>query len=611
MISNNKKTDSIKLRYKNMKFIVHVLYKSSIALALLLFVISLLSGLTMAVELWAITGFINEVTQFDQWSLSYLNLLRHFSPFISLFIVALLINNIVSSSQPYLAEKLNEKVSVYLNNQLFDKSMKLKLEVLENADYYNRLENSVSVVQRQLVYNLEYLGQFIGMSFQLLVIIFAMSQVGLIYGILLILCCIPLFYVQIKSNKEFIEVNYGQSKSRRRQGYWNHVATSREMAAELRLLQLGGYIIHRWKEETKDLIDELLQARTKMAVQDFKGGIFYLTLLFIMMGITVYTGVQGDISIGSVVATLYLLDRLEGVVNVSSSLMSELGQFYFRFQAIPKFLELDEEEISTGLSAPLVLKKGIQFDHVSFKYPGQTDYALRDVSFFLKPGERIAIVGENGAGKSTLCLLILGLYRPTEGKIIIDDLNLNELDPKTWRQKAAAVFQNFEKYQLTVNENIAFGQIDQIHDEEKIEAAAMKSGIDVEINKLPHKYNTLLGKQYQDSQDLSGGQWQKIAISRAYFREAELLILDEPVSALDAQAEYDVYKQFSDISVGKIVLIVSHRLGSARLANRILFLKDGQLIETGSHEELIIRGGEYATLFQMQSKWYMEEEAMG
>lgn len=611
MISNNKKTDSIKLRYKNMKFIVHVLYKSSIALALLLFVISLLSGLTMAVELWAITGFINEVTQFDQWSLSYLNLLRHFSPFISLFIVALLINNIVSSSQPYLAEKLNEKVSVYLNNQLFDKSMKLKLEVLENADYYNRLENSVSVVQRQLVYNLEYLGQFIGMSFQLLVIIFAMSQVGLIYGILLILCCIPLFYVQIKSNKEFIEVNYGQSKSRRRQGYWNHVATSREMAAELRLLQLGGYIIHRWKEETKDLIDELLQARTKMAVQDFKGGIFYLTLLFIMMGITVYTGVQGDISIGSVVATLYLLDRLEGVVNVSSSLMSELGQFYFRFQAIPKFLELDEEEISTGLSAPLVLKKGIQFDHVSFKYPGQTDYALRDVSFFLKPGERIAIVGENGAGKSTLCLLILGLYRPTEGKIIIDDLNLNELDPKTWRQKAAAVFQNFEKYQLTVNENIAFGQIDQIHDEEKIEAAAMKSGIDVEINKLPHKYNTLLGKQYQDSHDLSGGQWQKIAISRAYFREAELLILDEPVSALDAQAEYDVYKQFSDISVGKIVLIVSHRLGSARLANRILFLKDGQLIETGSHEELIIRGGEYATLFQMQSKWYMEEEAMG
>jgi len=207
-----------------------------------------------------------------------------------------------------------------------------------------------------------------------------------------------------------------------------------------------------------------------------------------------------------------------------------------------------------------------------------------------------------------LCLLLLGLYRPTEGSITVGGIDLNKIDPKTWRKTAASVFQNYMRYQLSITENIGFGNVDDLDNEEKVKTAAKKAGIDDVIDGLTHQYQTLLGKQYEGAHDLSGGQWQKIAVSRAYFKEAELLILDEPVSALDAYAEYEVYKQFSDLSVGKTVIIVSHRLGSARLANKILFLQKGQLVEEGSHEELIQLNGEYASLFYMQAEWYADKK---
>src|SRR5699024_9434724 len=236
----------------------------------------------------------------------------------------------------------------------------------------------------------------------------------------------------------------------------------------------------------------------------------YLLLLFIMMGATVYEGIQGNISLGAVVATLYLLDRLEGVINLSSSLMQNLSQFYFRFQVVPEFLKLDEEEKSTGILAPNLLETEIRFDHVSFKYPGQVDYALENVSLTIQPGERLAIVGENGAGKSTLCLLLLGLYRPTEGSITVGGIDLNKIDPKTWRKTAASVFQNYMRYQLSITENIGFGNVDDLDNEEKVKTAAKKAGIDDVIDGLTHQYQTLLGKQYEGAHDLSGGQWQKI-----------------------------------------------------------------------------------------------------
>lgn len=594
-----------------MGYISQVLYQSSLSLTLLILVISMIGGSIAAIELWGITRFIDEITRFTDWTASYLEVLAHFLPFIGAVIGAMLIRHVVISIQPYLATKLNEKISVYLHHQLFRKSMQLRLEVFQREDQLNKIERSKGMIRAELVYVLEDTSRMITTFVEFAVIVYAMSEIGMFYSFLLILCFIPILYFNIKASKKYYEVNYNQSQTRRKQAYWSGLVTRREAVAELRLLQIGNFMIQQWKKHMKTLLAEQLKARKKMAILRFQGEIFYLLLLFFLMGATVLAGVQGTISLGALVATLYLLNRLDDVMKYGSDTMGELAQFFFRFQVIPEFLQIEDEEERNGLPSPPYFKEGIEFVNVSFKYPGETKYALKNISFHLEPGERIALVGENGAGKSTLCLLLLGLYKPTEGRIFIDGKDLSGIDPVLWRKKAASVFQNYMRYQLTARENIGLGEVERIEDKERIRSAAVKSGIHSVIEQLPYKYETLLGKQYEESSELSGGEWQKLATSRAYFREAELLILDEPVSALDAHSEYAVYQQFSEMSKGKTVMIVSHRLGSARLSDRILLLKNGRLVEMGSHEQLLQAHGEYATLFRMQAEWYEDKDSKG
>jgi ATP-binding cassette subfamily B protein len=261
-------------------------------------------------------------------------------------------------------------------------------------------------------------------------------------------------------------------------------------------------------------------------------------------------------------------------------------------------------ERAVGLRAPFPLRHGITFDAVSFRYPGAPEPALRGVSLEIRPGERLALVGENGAGKSTLARLLLGLDEPMEGRILVDGVDLREIDPTSWRERAAAVFQSFVRYQLTARENIGLADPASLYDDDRIRAAAQRSSAHAVIETLPHGYETPLGKGFEGAHDLSVGQWQKLALARAYMREADLLVLDEPAASLDALAELEVYRQFSEASVGKTVLLISHRLGSARLADRIVVLEAGTVAQTGTHDELIARGGPYAEMYRLQAEWY-------
>lgn len=241
---------------------------------------------------------------------------------------------------------------------------------------------------------------------------------------------------------------------------------------------------------------------------------------------------------------------------------------------------------------------------MSFTYPGSSRPALCNVSFSIKPGERIALVGENGAGKSTLVKLLMGLYKPTQGRITVDGIDLNELSPLDWQRRFGVVFQDFIRFETTVRENVSFGSLEKAKQPGAIEAAVAQAGATHLVETLPNSWDTHLGKSYRDGTDLSGGEWQKLAIARAYMRTAQILVLDEPASALDAKAEADVYRHFAQMGAGKTMFLISHRLGSCQLADRVLVFKDGHLIEEGDHQTLMASQGEYADMYQQQAAWY-------
>ena len=257
-----------------------------------------------------------------------------------------------------------------------------------------------------------------------------------------------------------------------------------------------------------------------------------------------------------------------------------------------------------GLMAPSPIEQGIRFQNVSFKYPGSDVFVLKNINLFIPPGESIALVGLNGAGKTTLVKLLTRLYDPTEGEILLDGHDLREYDLASLHQRFGVIFQDFVRYQFSVRENIGFGQVDELENLEKIKDAAERGGADQVIEGMPNGYETILGRRWEKGLELSGGQWQKIALARAFMRNAEALILDEPTSALDAEAEYEIFKRFRELMSGRIAVLISHRFSTVRMADRIVVLSDGLIVELGSHAELMARGGPYSRLFELQAEGY-------
>jgi ATP-binding cassette subfamily B protein len=267
-------------------------------------------------------------------------------------------------------------------------------------------------------------------------------------------------------------------------------------------------------------------------------------------------------------------------------------------------LEPDMAVPAKATLAPSSIRNGIEFRGVSFRYPNTEPWVLQDVNLHIQPRERIALVGPNGAGKTTLVKLLTRLYDPIEGQILLDGVDLREYDPASLQQRIGVVFQDFVQYQLTARENIGFGQVEALDDTARVMVAAEKGGAHPIIEKLPEGYEAQLGRRWEKGHELSGGEWQKVALSRAFMRDAEVLVLDEPTANLDAEAEYEVFCRFGELTAGKIAVLISHRFSTVRMADRIVVLEGGRITEIGSHEELLARGKTYAYLFTLQAQGY-------
>ena len=292
-----------------------------------------------------------------------------------------------------------------------------------------------------------------------------------------------------------------------------------------------------------------------------------------------------------------------------ASILAGIGNIYENNLFMAHYFEFLELKPQMQVAAPrqklpVSLIRGIEFRGVGFRYPESDEWVLRGIDLKIPPGEKIALVGHNGAGKTTLIKLLSRLYDPTEGAILLDGINIRELDPIELRQKIGVIFQDFVRYHLPVSENIGFGQIEAADRMDRIVESARKSGADAMIEGLPEGYQTLLGRWFHGGHELSLGQWQRVALARAFMRDAEILVLDEPTASLDARTEYEIFQHFKELTAGKMAILISHRFSTVRMADRIVVIQGGQIVEIGSHEELLRMEGTYAQLFSMQAEGY-------
>jgi ATP-binding cassette subfamily B protein len=424
--------------------------------------------------------------------------------------------------------------------------------------------------------------------------------------LLLLIAIIPAFVGESYFNDRSYALSRRQTPQRRELDYMRYIGASDETAKEVKLFDLSDFLINRFKT----LSDRFYTDNKKLAISRSAWGTF-----FSMLGSAGYYGaylfiiakaIDGSITIGDLTflagSFRQLRSLLEGILIRFTSVSQGavyLTDFFDFFTIKPHITQP-----AKPFHFPNPIKEGFVFENVGFKYSNSSKWANRHLSFTLHAHEKLALVGENGAGKTTLVKLLARLYDPTEGRILLDGIDLREYDLNELRINIGVIFQDFIRYQMSVAQNIAVGHIQEQNDRPLIVSSAEQSLAHPMIETLPEKYDQALGRRFNQGVELSGGEWQKIALARAYMKDAQLLILDEPTAALDARAEYEVFQRFADLTKGKSAVLISHRFSTVRMADRILVLDKGQLLEIGSHEELLAKNGRYAELFHLQARGY-------
>jgi len=520
------------------------------------------------------------------------------------FLLAVLsdvLGRIVSLVDSLLSERVSNSSSV----RLMEHAATLDLEDFEDSEFQDQLERA----RRQTSGRMTLMGQLLGQAQDIVTV--ASFVAGFIFFApwliaLLLLALVPAFLGEAHFNAQSYSLDFGRTPERRELDYVRQTAASVETAKEVKIFGLNGFLIDRYVR----LAIDFYTANRRLAMRRAGwGGLFtaigtigyYLAYAYIA-----WRTLTGQFSVGDLTFLAGSFRRLrtllEGLLTSFSTTAGQalyLNDLFSFFEVKPEILSPDNPRLF-----PQPIREGFVFDDVGFRYPDAERWAVRHLSFTLHAGEVLALVGENGAGKTTLVKLLTRLYDPDEGRILLDGYDLREYDLNALRGNMGVIFQDFVRYNLNAGDNIAVGKIAARDDQDRIERAAMRSQADEAINRLPAGYHQMIGKRFKNGVELSGGEWQKIAIARAYMREAAVLVLDEPTAALDARSEFEVFKRFKELSSGKTAVLISHRFSSVRMADRILVLADGIVEAAGTHDELMEQSGRYSELFELQAAGY-------
>ncbi len=512
-----------------------------------------------------------------------------------------LLGRLVSYSDGLLSELFTNATSV----RLMEHAATLDLEDFEDPDLQDKLDRA----RRQTMGRMSLMGQLFGqMQDAITVVSFAIGL--LVYApwliVLLAVALIPAFIGESHFNALGYSLNFQWTPERRQLEYVRQTGASVETAKEVKIFNLHHFLIDRYRT----LSQKFFLANRALARRRAVWGTLLAALgtlgYYVAYGYIAWRTVRGDFSIGDLTFLAGSFRRLRQLLEGLLVGFSQVAGQALYLDDLFSFFEIEPEIKSPADPAPFPkpIAHGFVFENVGFRYPGADRWAVRHLDFELRAGEVLALVGENGAGKTTLVKLLARLYDPDEGRILLDGRDLRDYDIDALRANIGVIFQDFVRYHLTAGENIGVGRIEHMHDIDRIRDAARRGMADEVIESLPNGYDQVIGRRFKTGVDLSGGQWQKVAIARAYMRDAQVMILDEPTAALDARAEFEVFQRFKELSDERTAVLISHRFSSVRMADRILVLEQGRIEASGTHDELMASGGRYAELFELQAAGY-------
>jgi ATP-binding cassette, subfamily B, bacterial len=585
---------------------VKIVWQASAPLTVVMALATLFAGILPAAIAWVGQLIVDAVvsaiqTQGEARELAKAELLRYVvmeAGLVVLMTGALKINTVCQS---ILRALLGNEVNV----MILEKALTLELANFEDSEFYDKLVRARREASSRPLSLVIATFDLIRDSISLISYGFLLLQFSVWAVLLLSLAGVPAFMAEARYSGEAFRNQRRRSAERRMQIYLEMVLTREDGVKEVKLMQLGRLFLQRYVDIFNNIYKEDRNLVLRRGFWGYVLGLIASVAFYFAYGWVAFAAVAGAITLGQMTMYIAVFRQGQGAVTSCLGAINRMYEDNLYLSNLTEYLGHNVPEPTGDKTAGPRLEDGIRFENVSFHYPGSASPALDCINLHIRPGESLAIVGENGSGKTTLIKLLTRLYTPTAGRITYQGLDLQDWDMDALRQKLGVIFQDFARYQLKVGENIGVGDMTVMHDRELVAQAAEKGLAADFIRQMPAQYDTQLGTWFRDGKELSGGQWQKIALGRAFMRsQAEVLILDEPTAAIDAKAEADIFAHFRELTANRISIIISHRFSTVRIADQIIVMDRGQILEQGSHETLLALGGQYATLFELQAKGY-------
>ena len=568
--------------------------------------LTLVAAVIPAAQAWAGKLIIDSIVNTTRQGMEPFASLRSVLPYLALEFALVLVSSMIGQVRSLFDRILQSQLTNHVNSLIIRKAISLDLQFFENPVFYDTLQNARRQADVSALNIVNATLQMLQQVITLVSLVVLLLRFSPWLAVIVFVSAIPSFLSQSQYAERAFRAVTHRAPEARLLNYLETLLTGNDTVKEIKLFGLGETLLQRYQALFTRFYLEDRAIAQRRTIAGLGWGILSNLAYYGSYAWIVFRTVAGRITLGDMTMFLAIFRQSQNSIRSLLDSFNRLYESNLFLDNLITYLKQQPLLVApyNGLIAPAVIRQGIEFRNVSFQYPGSDACVLRNINLHIQPGERIALVGLNGAGKTTLIKLLTRLYDPTEGQILLDGVDLRDYELTSLHQRFGVIFQDFVRYQFTVQENIGFGQVDALDDLKRIRDAADRGGAGPIIENMPQGYDTMLGRRWEKGQELSGGQWQKIALARAFMRKAEVLVLDEPTSALDAEAEYEVFRRFGELMEGRIAVLISHRFSTVRMADRIVVLAEGKILELGSHAELMRLDGAYARLFNLQAEGY-------